>query len=1087
MAIIKIIAPVGGFVAHDMFFSYVKKCVASPADYMHRLLRKQLIKTKQDGQQGVLNLRQLLVMVNDQYEAVDRERRGTVRSMQLMSQEATDLARRISEQSRDRLQAILDTVKDAIITVDRNGAIDTINPTGERIFGYPPDELVGLPLDLLLPLEGDTNVSDYLEELAQQQDDTQVDLAPHEAVGRQRDGNRFDADISVSKARIAAEPFYVVCLRDTTERRESQQALKESEARYRTLVENAPEAIVVLDVDEGKFVDVNDNAVAFFKFERENFLKIGPEDLSPEYQADGTASFGVERDYIGRALEGDSPVFEWLHCDSAGTVFPCEVRLVRLPSKGRNLIRASVTDITDRKRMEVLAACEKNVFERIASNETLEGTLDAVAATIDKVIPGAAGTVLLLAEDGETLKLGAAGGLPKKYLEAIRTLNLRARVGSCAAAVRSGESVIVDNIDTSPHWDDLRDEANESNLKSCWSTPIKSADDEPLGALAVYHTETKAPSRRDFEVMSRLTQLSRIAVERRRAETAVFEEKERAQVTLESIGDAVIRTDADGNVDYLNPVAEDLTGWEQRAARGRPVSQVINVLDGVTRQLERNPINRCLEEGRVVALSENTVLVNRRGAEIPIQETAAPIHDRGGNIIGAVMIFHDVSKEQRFRRVLSYQASHDPVTGLINRKAFENRLADTLIAVKADETRRHVLLYVDLDQFKLVNDTCGHSAGDQLLKQITALINDKIRTSDVLARLGGDEFGILLEGCSISQAIKIADDLRQSIQDFRFVWQDGALNVGASIGVVDITNDSESAASVLAAADVACYAAKDTGRNRIHVYQQGDAPARHEEMRWISKLTRARDENRFELYYQPIVPIGGNTDEHGHYELLLRMRDETGGLVQPDTFIPAAERYNVMPTVDRWVVHTALSRIANSLVAVAEPAQYTLAINLSGTSLSDDKFLEFVVRELDRYQLPPNLVCFEITETAAISNIASVARFMRELKAYGCLFSLDDFGTGLSSFTYLKNLPVDFLKIDGEFIQNVCEDSIDMSMVDAINKIGQAMGIKVIAERVETPEVLAKLADMGIEYAQGFHIAEPRPVAEFPHADLGKC
>jgi diguanylate cyclase (GGDEF)-like protein len=416
------------------------------------------------------------------------------------------------------------------------------------------------------------------------------------------------------------------------------------------------------------------------------------------------------------------------------------------------------------------------------------------------------------------------------------------------------------------------------------------------------------------------------------------------------------------------------------------------------------------------------------------------------------------------------------LTGLINRREFENRLNEALLTARSDKSSAHVLLYLDLDQFKLVNDTCGHQAGDRLLKDITGILQTRIRTKDTIARLGGDEFGILLQDCNADRAAKIADTLRQAIREYRFEWHDGAMNVGVSIGIVEINSASESITTLMSAADVACYAAKDSGRNRVHTYQYGAAPERHREMQWVSRLTRACEENRLELYYQPIVPIGATRDPRGHYELLLRMRGEQGELVLPAEFIPAAERYNIMPMIDRWVVKQAFGALAHYRTDGDPRHGYTLSINLSGTSLNDDRFLEFLINELQAHDLSPGAVCFEITETAAISNLPNVVHFMREFRARGCQFSLDDFGSGLSSFMYLKNLPVDYLKIDGQFIQNVTTDHVDRSMVEAITQVGHAMGIKTVAERVETAEVLACLADIGVDYAQGIYISAPQSV-----------
>jgi len=567
--------------------------------------------------------------------------------------------------------------------------------------------------------------------------------------------------------------------------------------------------------------------------------------------------------------------------------------------------------------------------------------------------------------------------------------------------------------------------------------------------------------------------------ERKQAETRVFEEKERAQVTLQSIGDGVITTDATGNIDYINPVAQELTGWDIRNARSKPIAEIMTILNEHTRAALDHPVTRCLNEGRVITLAQNSLLISQDGVEIPIHYSAAPIRDRIGNTIGAVMVIHDTGKESRLFRQLSYQASHDALTGLINRCEFENRLVSALDSSHKDRDDTHALLHLDLDQFKVVNDTFGHTAGDELLRQVTDIIQANTRASDTLARLGGDEFGILLEHCSDEFALEVAEVIRCTIESFRFVWQGAFTNVRCSIGMYMVTHESPDVANVMSSADVACYTAKDMGRNQVYLYKDSDGSIRHEEMKWVSRITSAIDEDRLELFYQPIVGIAtGDTQSRGHYELLLRMRDEGGNIVNPDQFIPAAERYNLMSTLDRWVIREALTKLADRNTD-ADHAHFTLAINLSGTSLSEDRFLEDVIEEFRSQNLPDGAICFEITETAAISNLSRVVHFMQKLKALGCKFSLDDFGSGLSSFTYLKNLPVDYLKIDGHFISNVAEDLVDESMVKAINQVGHAMGIATIAERVETREVLDKLSELGVEYAQGYYIARPTSVQSF--------
>jgi diguanylate cyclase (GGDEF)-like protein len=491
-----------------------------------------------------------------------------------------------------------------------------------------------------------------------------------------------------------------------------------------------------------------------------------------------------------------------------------------------------------------------------------------------------------------------------------------------------------------------------------------------------------------------------------------------------------------------------------------------------------NPVLRCLAEGRVVQLADNVVLTSRDGTAVAIQDSAAPIQDRNGVVVGAVMVFHDVSRERQLNRKLAYFASHDSLTGFINRREFEERLSAALRAVQKEPARRSAVLYMDLDQFKVVNDTCGHGAGDLLLRQLAELLRAHVPKNGLLARLGGDEFAVLLADCSLADAGEIAESVRAATAAFRFSWQDSALQVGVSIGIVAVDAASDSIGSIMSAADVACYVAKDLGRNRVHVYEERDAAERHQEMQWVARISRALEEERFELFYQPIVPIGPAKDAWPHYELLLRLRDERGEIVPPSAFIPAAERYNLMPMLDRWVISHTVETLAYRGDGDSDP--YMLSINLSGTSLNDARFLDFLLDELTAAAIPPAALCFEITETVAIANLSKVVSFMRALKARGCRFSLDDFGTGMSSLTYLKNLPVDYVKIDGHFVRNVIRDPADECVVEAIARMAKAFNIQAIAERVESREVMKRLGELGVGYAQGFFVAVPQPITELP-------
>jgi len=562
--------------------------------------------------------------------------------------------------------------------------------------------------------------------------------------------------------------------------------------------------------------------------------------------------------------------------------------------------------------------------------------------------------------------------------------------------------------------------------------------------------------------------------ERKRAEQAIFAEKERAQVTLQSIGDAVISTDAEGRIEYINPVAETLTAWSLAEARGRPISEVLHLVNEITRDPIENPLVCALGRGEGGSSADHSVLITRSGQEVAIQESAAPICDRQGRVIGAVIVFHDVTKERRLKRALSYQASHDALTGLINRREFDNRLHAAVLSAQRGEGA-YALLYIDLDQFKVVNDTCGHQAGDRLLRDVTSLLQTRVRASDTIARLGGDEFGVLLEGCTPEQSARIADGVRQAIKDYRFVSAENTLSVGASVGVVQIRADTESVAAVMSAADIACYAAKDEGRNRIHVYEVDGVSHRHREMHWVARVTRAAEENRLELFFQPIVSIAAAGAAPAFHELTIRLRDDDGRLVPPSEFIPAAERYNVMSIIDRWVVIRAVELLKHR--RQAGTALPTLAINLSGTSLNEQSFAQFILHTVGEPDIASAL-CFEITETAAVTSLSNVTFFMRELKARGCKFALDDFGTGLSSFMYLKTLPVDYLKIDGQFITQIATDAVDRSMVEAICKVGRALGIATVAEWVENEAILDELKRIGVDFVQGYHLAKPLPVAQ---------
>ena len=566
--------------------------------------------------------------------------------------------------------------------------------------------------------------------------------------------------------------------------------------------------------------------------------------------------------------------------------------------------------------------------------------------------------------------------------------------------------------------------------------------------------------------------------ERKIAENALFQEKERAFVTLASIADGVIRTDARGIIDYLNPVAQKLTGWTLEEAYGQAAGVVYRVIDEETGKKVLDPVHHCLEERREVAFLGQRLLVRRDGSTFPIHDSAAPIRSQDGKVTGSILVFKDLTQVRRAEDEMEHLASHDPLTGLINRREFERELRQTLQA-KDGRGTKHALCQLDLDAFKLVNETCGHTAGDQLIRKIASVIEERVRQQDVLARLGGDEFGILFRDCSPEEAEQRAKEIGEAIHSFRFHWGGRTFTNRVSGGLAPLSTSHSGADALLSAADAACFVAKDKGGGSIHIYQPGDREIaeRYGEMQWISRLQKALDEDRFRLYHQIIKPLGASESEPPLSELFIRLIDEEGKLVYPGSFIPAAERYGLIPTIDRWVLRTALRLLADGGNG-AMPANSRFAINLSGLSLGADGFLDFVVDELDRTRIPPERVFFEITETSAIANLPMAIRFISVLKGMGCRFVLDDFGQGLSSFGYLKNLPLDFLKIDGGFVREMVADPIQAALVASIHEIGAVMGLRTIAESVEDEATLEALRQIGVDYVQGYLFQRPRPLSE---------
>ncbi len=563
---------------------------------------------------------------------------------------------------------------------------------------------------------------------------------------------------------------------------------------------------------------------------------------------------------------------------------------------------------------------------------------------------------------------------------------------------------------------------------------------------------------------------------RKSIEATLGRSKQQAQFTLESIGEGVITTDTDGVIDYMNAAAEQLTGTSRDAASGKRLADIISLVDEADRRDLGDPVSRSLADRRRTNVGRRALLVSGDGErEMSIELTASPITGPDGENAGAVVIMHDVTEIRGLTQKMSYQATHDALTGLVNRREFERRLEESLRAVRSDGNS-HVLCYLDLDRFKAVNDTCGHLAGDNLLREIAAKLKDKVRESDSVARLGGDEFALLLVRCPLDKARQIADDVCAAVREHRFVWQDKIFTVGVSIGLVEVGPEGTSIKDLLAAADSACYVAKQQGRGQVHVYSARDEVAARQrgEIHWLGQLQTALKEDRFALFAQPILAASGSARNGPAAEVLLRLHDDTGAVVPPKQFLRAAERYHLMGRIDRWVVRTTLAAIGQGLIRL--PDERSCSINLSAQTLGDDEFLEYVVECLDRSGVSPAQICFEISEQSVLADVPHARRFVGVLHGMGCQFGLDDFGSGVGSLSSLRELSIDYLKIDGAYTHDLKRDGVNQQVVAAITGLARTMGFQVVAEQVEQQADFDALRELNVDFIQGYFVNRPAPL-----------
>ncbi len=567
----------------------------------------------------------------------------------------------------------------------------------------------------------------------------------------------------------------------------------------------------------------------------------------------------------------------------------------------------------------------------------------------------------------------------------------------------------------------------------------------------------------------------------KQAQVQLSNEKDKVVATLRSIVDAVLTTNERGEVQYINQAANRLLNCQKEEAIGKRVEKILDLYEEETDKRMSNPVLSCISSHEHNNQKAYADIKTKSGAKYTVQVMVTPLISADGRLYGAVLVMNDVTNLRTLARRLRYQASHDSLTNLINRSEFERKVRKSILDAKTKRILSSII-YIDLDRFKMINDLYGHAAGDELLIQFSNMVKSHLRGSDVLARLGGDEFALLLSDCKLERAETKAKEVLKSIQEYMFVWEQKSFNVEASLGVAEINQRCFDLSYVLSSVDSACYLAKESGRNCVRVFREGDADINHRrgQERWLQRFDKALSDGKLIVNAQTIINIKENKDNQADkngFEILIRMQDETGRLVPPNAFLPAVERYNKAPKLDRWILNNVLKLLAENQNVLQKVNK--CSINLSGQSLVSEGFLPFIMAKLNEFQIPPSKICFEITETAAIANLNQATTFVKSLKDLGCYFALDDFGAGLSSFAYLKTLPVDYLKIDGMFVKDIHKDDVSRAMVKAINDMGHVLGKQTIAEYVESEEILEILKEIGVDYAQGFHAGRPMPILDF--------
>ncbi|MDD2977963.1 PAS domain S-box protein [Aquabacterium sp.] len=821
--------------------------------------------------------------------------------------------------------------------------------------------------------------------------------------------------------------------RDITERKLTERSLKDSQTRLRSLYESTPAMLHSIDA-QGRLLTVSDTWLAKMGYTRSEVIGRNSADFLTPESHDYARNVVLPR-YL---RDGRCDLIEYQMVRKDGTLIDVLLSATMERDAQGHPLRslAILEDVTEKHAVEAaLRANQERLSLATQANGIGIWELDLVTQRLTW-------SEMMFQIFG--LSRDQFQGRAEDWQRCVHPDDLALCVQQMARAVATGQPM---NFDFRiVHGDGSVHDVNAS------ATVFYDKDGGPLRMLGTNYDVT----------------------ERKRMDRELAEKHELLRVTLHSIGDAVITTDARGRVQWLNPVAERMTGWRNVEACGQALSDVFRIVDEATGQPEMCPVSRSLCEDLIDNPARLTQLISRDGTLYGIEDSAAPIRDAQGQVLGVVLVFHDVTEQRRMGHEMSFRATHDELTGLVNRSEFETRLLRALHDSQQRDSA-HALMYIDLDQFKLVNDACGHAVGDQLLRQVTELLNGCVRSRDTLARLGGDEFGVILEHCDVEQAERVAQKICDQMEEFRFVHDGRRFRIGTSIGLVPLDKRWSHGDAIMQAADTSCYAAKEAGRNRVHVWFDTDLTmhTRKGEMQWATRLEQALDEDRFLLYGQRIVPIRP-TGEGLRCEVLIRLQDHDGSIIPPGAFLPAAERFQLASRIDRWVVRQVFALLASGDPAL--DAVHTLAVNLSGQSISDPAFQRYLLELIDSQPVDLGKLCFEITETAAITKLAEAGSFIQGMRRLGMRLALDDFGSGSSSFGYLKALQVDYLKIDGQFIKDVVHDPLDRAAVRCFCDVARVMGLKTVGEFVEDDPILQELLELGVDYAQGYLIHRPEPL-----------